>query len=181
MPTASFRRFVACLAIRARVLILTPGRADYEKSSDHADGVGDQEGGNFQTSGTPPQHELCGGEGQREKEAREEFPNHVHRASPGHSQDRGGLFGPGTNRSADDSAETPGSTSRHPLAVGSEWAARITTIAIMMVLPGIFGQWLDERWETQFLGMGGFIFGNVAGIWYLLKMTGAEPTSTNRN
>lgn len=60
---------------------------------------------------------------------------------------------------------------RHPMAVGVEWASRITAVALVMILPGIFGQWLDARWNTEFLGLGGLAFGNVAGIWYLLKMT----------
>lgn len=60
---------------------------------------------------------------------------------------------------------------RHPVATGIEWASRITAVALMMVLPGIFGQWLDEKWSTKFLGLTGFAMGNVAGIWYLLKIT----------
>lgn len=63
------------------------------------------------------------------------------------------------------------SPKRHPVATGIEWASRITTVALMMVLPGILGQWLDEKWSTNFLGLTGFALGNVAGIWYLLKMT----------
>jgi len=42
-----------------------------------------------------------------------------------------------------------------------------------MVLPGIAGWWLDERWGTDFLVLVGFAFGLVAGVVQLLLTTGA--------
>lgn len=63
---------------------------------------------------------------------------------------------------------------RHPMASAIEWVAKITTIGLEMVVPGIFGQWLDGRWGTQFLGLLGFAFGVTFGIWHLLQMTPAN-------
>jgi len=55
-----------------------------------------------------------------------------------------------------------------------EWVSRITTVALMMVLPGLAGTWLDKRWGTGFIGLLGFALGVPAGIWYLLQMTRAK-------
>ncbi|MDH3719209.1 MAG: AtpZ/AtpI family protein [Planctomycetota bacterium] len=59
-----------------------------------------------------------------------------------------------------------------PVAVAVQWVSRITTVALVMVLPGIAGQWLDQRWGTKFLTPLGFVFGLTAGFYYLLAMTG---------
>jgi hypothetical protein len=61
----------------------------------------------------------------------------------------------------------------HPAAQAFEWVAKITTVALEMVLPGLAGQWLDDRWGTRFLVLVGFVFGLVGGVWHLLWMTGA--------
>jgi hypothetical protein len=63
----------------------------------------------------------------------------------------------------------------HPVALAIEWVAKITTVGLEMVLPGIFGQWLDERWGTRFLGLAGFALGITVGIWHLLRMTPRNP------
>jgi len=60
---------------------------------------------------------------------------------------------------------------RDPIAAGLEWVARITTVSLEMVLPGIAGQWLDERWGTGFLALLGFAIGIPVSIWHLLIMT----------
>lgn len=60
---------------------------------------------------------------------------------------------------------------QHPMALAIEWVAKITTVALEMVLPGLAGMWLDGRWGTQFLGLAGFALGLIVGIWHLLKMT----------
>ena len=54
-----------------------------------------------------------------------------------------------------------------------QWVSRILTVALMMALPGIVGNWLDQRWDTNFLAAIGFLFGLFAGTYYLLKITGA--------
>jgi hypothetical protein len=57
------------------------------------------------------------------------------------------------------------------MAEALEWVSRIATVAAVMVLPGLGGQWLDKRWGIGFLGLTGFMFGVAAGIWYLLVIT----------
>lgn len=61
----------------------------------------------------------------------------------------------------------------HPVAEAMRWVSRITTVALEMVLPGLAGQWLDERLGTGFLGITGFALGLTTGIWHLMVMTGA--------
>ena len=65
----------------------------------------------------------------------------------------------------------------HPMALAVEWVAKITTVALEMVLPGVAGQWLDRRWGTGFLGLAGFALGLVVGMWHLLRML---PKVSNR-
>ena len=59
------------------------------------------------------------------------------------------------------------------MAEAMEWVARIFALCLMMVMPGIFGQWLDRRFGTSFLVLIGFVFGLTFGVWYLLTLTGA--------
>ena len=59
------------------------------------------------------------------------------------------------------------------MALAAQWVSRILTVCLVIVLPGIFGQWLDRRWNTSFLALMGFAFGLVAGMYHLLVMTGA--------
>ena len=54
-----------------------------------------------------------------------------------------------------------------------EWVSRITSVVVVMVLPGLAGHWLDAWLGTSFLALLGFGFGLVAGMWHLLTMTGA--------
>lgn len=61
--------------------------------------------------------------------------------------------------------------SRPPLAVAMEWVSQITTVVAEMVLPGLAGQWLDNRWGTKFLTLVGFALGLTVGIWHLIAMT----------
>jgi hypothetical protein len=50
-----------------------------------------------------------------------------------------------------------------------EWVARITAVALEMVLPGIVGHYLDRRWGTSFLSLCGFIAGATFGLWQLIR------------
>jgi hypothetical protein len=55
-----------------------------------------------------------------------------------------------------------------------EWVSRITTVALEMVLPGLGGMWLDDRWGTgPWIGLTGFALGAMLGFWHLLRMTRA--------
>jgi hypothetical protein len=67
------------------------------------------------------------------------------------------------------------------MALAMEWVAKITTVALEMVLPGLAGRWLDAQLGTGFLVLLGFAFGLVAGISHLLLMTGAVGRKKNRN
>ncbi len=67
------------------------------------------------------------------------------------------------------------------MAVALEWVSRITAIAMAMVLPGLFGYWLDSRFNTSFLTPAGFVLGIVGGMWSLLVLTGAIKGKSNRS
>jgi hypothetical protein len=69
---------------------------------------------------------------------------------------------------------------RSPIAVGLEWVSRITAVALTMVLPGLFGYWIDRKLGTSFLAPVGFVFGIVAGVWSLLLLTGAVKGKSSR-
>jgi hypothetical protein len=60
-----------------------------------------------------------------------------------------------------------------PLAVALEWVSRITAVALVMVVPGLAGYWLDTKLGTGFLMPAGFVFGIVVGMYSLLALTGA--------
>jgi hypothetical protein len=59
----------------------------------------------------------------------------------------------------------------HPMAVAMNWVARVFAAALAMVLPGLAGRWLDERWGTGFLQATGFVLGMISGVVYLIAMT----------
>ena len=56
------------------------------------------------------------------------------------------------------------------IALTYEWVARITAVALIMVLPGVAGWWLDVRFGTKFLALIGFAIGFCAGFAALLTM-----------
>lgn len=75
---------------------------------------------------------------------------------------------------------------RPPLVVALEWVSKITAVALEMVVPGVIGTWLDQRWKTSFLALVGFGIGLSVGIWHLLILTGTgngkgpkQPNSRN--
>ncbi len=57
------------------------------------------------------------------------------------------------------------------MANGMQWVARITTVALEMVVPVVIGMWLDQKLGTRFLGLLGLIVGVPLGIWHLVRMT----------
>ena len=60
---------------------------------------------------------------------------------------------------------------RPPIALAMEWVAKITTVALEMVLPGLLGEWLDGKFGTNFLALVGFALGITVGVMHLLAMT----------
>lgn len=57
------------------------------------------------------------------------------------------------------------------MALAMEWVAKITTISLEMVLPGIGGSYLDELWGTKYLAITGFGLGMAVGLWHLILLT----------
>ena len=57
------------------------------------------------------------------------------------------------------------------MALAMEWVAKITTVGLEMVLPGIGGHYLDAWLGTNYLSLVGFALGLVVGLWHLLQMT----------
>ena len=72
-----------------------------------------------------------------------------------------------------------GRSPREPIGDAMEWVSRIVTVAAVMVLPGLGGQWLDGRWGTKFVGLLGFAAGVSLGIWYLILITRPNPRGSN--
>ena len=66
------------------------------------------------------------------------------------------------------------------MAVAMQWVARIIASAVMMVLPGLGGQWLDQRWGTGFIGLAGFAIGLIAGMMYLIAATRSADAERKR-
>lgn len=61
---------------------------------------------------------------------------------------------------------------RSPMARASEWATRIMTISLEMVLPGLAGYWLDQKLHTKALFMLlGFAVGCTAAVLHLRRLT----------
>jgi F0F1-type ATP synthase assembly protein I len=69
---------------------------------------------------------------------------------------------------------------RSALALGLEWASRITTIAFEMVIPAAAGYWLDLRINVfpLFLALGA-VLGFVIGLYSLLQL--ARPNGQKRD
>lgn len=70
---------------------------------------------------------------------------------------------------------------RSPVALGFDWASRITAVSLEMVLPGIGGQWLDEKFGTSFLALLGFALGLTVGVMHLLAMTRSGSDSNDKD
>jgi hypothetical protein len=59
-----------------------------------------------------------------------------------------------------------------PIVIASQWATRIMTLAIEMVVPGLAGIWLDGRLGTKALfTLLGFAMGGTFAMWQLLRIT----------
>jgi len=60
---------------------------------------------------------------------------------------------------------------RSPYAVGYEWSTRISTIALEMALPPVFGMWLDSRCGTLILfTVLGAMFGMTTALIHLIQI-----------
>ena len=55
-------------------------------------------------------------------------------------------------------------------SLATEWVSRVLAICVVMVLPGLGGQWLDKRYGTSFWTLTGFVFGFVSGFTALILL-----------
>jgi len=62
----------------------------------------------------------------------------------------------------------------HPMAAAMQWVSRIVAAGLMMVLPGLGGEWLDRRFGLGVLALLGFAIGIAAAIYYLVSVTKRE-------
>lgn len=75
---------------------------------------------------------------------------------------------------------SPAPDSRSIVAKAYGWAARIMTVALEMVVPGVLGVWIDRRLGTVALfTVIGFGLGLTLGMWHLLRMTARKEVSSN--
>jgi hypothetical protein len=56
-----------------------------------------------------------------------------------------------------------------------QWVGRILAVVAEMVVPGLVGRYLDDRWGTSFLTLAGFGLGLTVGIYHLVVMTRPKP------
>ena len=68
-----------------------------------------------------------------------------------------------------------------PMAAAMEWVARIMGAAVVMILPGLAGQWIDRRLGTNWIVLVGFALGISLSIYYLLAITRPRTDAGNRN
>ncbi len=60
---------------------------------------------------------------------------------------------------------------RSPLAEAIAWSARVTTIAMEMVIPGVIGIWIDRKLGTVMVFVVlGIILGMTVGIIHLVRL-----------
>ncbi len=64
----------------------------------------------------------------------------------------------------------PGDT-RSAQARAYQWASRIISVSLEMVVPGLIGYWIDQQLGTvAVFTIVGFIGGMCLGMWHLLKI-----------
>lgn len=67
------------------------------------------------------------------------------------------------------------------MAVVMQWVGRVFGVVSAMVLPAWGGAWLDERVGTRLFALLGVVLGLVAGMAYLLVMTGSGGDGQRRH
>ena len=61
-----------------------------------------------------------------------------------------------------------------PIGAAFTWVGRITAIGLVMVLPGITGDWLDRQLDTTFLEPVVFLLGFVLGLTSVVRLAAAK-------
>ena len=70
----------------------------------------------------------------------------------------------------------------HPVGDAMGWVARIIAAGLIMVLPGLGGNWVDQRLGTHFVALLGFAVGIAWSLVYLLAITRTTtPNPTTRS
>jgi hypothetical protein len=67
-----------------------------------------------------------------------------------------------------------------PIAAAMQWVARIMGAAAFMVLPGLAGQWVDQKLGTDWIVLLGFAIGISVSLYYLLAITRPTKDADNR-
>lgn len=65
-----------------------------------------------------------------------------------------------------------------------QWVSKITTVALMTVLPIVGGRWLDKRFTTSYWGLIGLVVGLAVGFWQMLllaKSAGAAGSAARKS
>lgn len=69
------------------------------------------------------------------------------------------------------------SDDRSAMAIAFQWSFTVMTIAAEMVVPGLFGYWLDQRLGTRavFLLLG-FVLGGILAAFALVRISRQKVT-----
>jgi F0F1-type ATP synthase assembly protein I len=69
---------------------------------------------------------------------------------------------------------------RSPMAIAFEWSAVIMTISAEMVVPGLIGYWLDQRFGTRALFLLlGFAIGGILAALALMRIASKRTEPRN--
>jgi hypothetical protein len=74
--------------------------------------------------------------------------------------------------SSDDDSQIEEQAKATALAI--EWVSRILAIVAVMVLPGLGGRWLDQRFGMRIFTLVGFALGLVVGVTCLLAVVNTK-------
>lgn len=67
-----------------------------------------------------------------------------------------------------------------PIALGYLWVSRIMTVVLEMILPGIAGNWVDSKLNTNYWALVGFGVGLSVAMLHLIQMTRDIPQGERR-
>jgi hypothetical protein len=62
-----------------------------------------------------------------------------------------------------------------------EWVSRVLAVCVVMVLPGLGGEWLDRRFATAIWTPVGFAFGFFSGITALILQVQRDGGSSRKS